>query len=85
MRKHHKPFSEGTKQKMRKPKSEEHKKKLSILAIGHTRNRGRKHTEQSKLNMSLSHIGTSLTKEHRDNISKGFLRKKTKKLNEIKG
>lgn len=35
--------------------------------------------------MSLSHIGTSLTKEHRDNISKGFLRKKTKKLNEIKG
>ncbi len=46
----------------------EHRKKLSIAKLGHTYNRNRKHTKESRKNMSLAHIGLELTKKQLHNL-----------------
>lgn len=49
--------------------SETTKKKLSKHMIGDTRNKGRVHTEESRKNMSKSHIGNKLTEEAKMKLS----------------
>ena len=75
--------------KMKKPKSEEHKKKLSdankgFIVSKETRlklknsNTGKKHTEKSKLKMSNSKKGKKFTEEHKKKLSESHLGKKRK-------
>ena len=45
------------------PRTEEHKKKMSLA------NKGRKHSEESKRNMSLALTGRKFTEDHKRNIS----------------
>ena len=49
------PMSASHKDKLRKPKSEEHKKKLSAARLG--KSWGYKHSEETKLKMSVSSTG----------------------------
>lgn len=49
--------------------SEETKRKMSERMIGDTRNKGRIHTEESRMNMSKSRIGRKLTEETKRKLS----------------
>lgn len=52
------------------------RKKLSEIHKGNTNTKGRKHTEEAKIKISLSQIGRKLTDEWKNNISKGHKGKK---------
>lgn len=62
--------TEETKQKLRKPKSEEHKEKLRIAQTG------KKATEETIKNMSNAHKGYKQTPEHIENSATAHRRKK---------
>jgi group I intron endonuclease len=89
------PRSEETKQKMRKPKSEEHKQNLSKALMNHqvtieTRLKikktltGQKYSKERCKNMSESHKGIKLSEEHKRKIKIGSIGKnKGKKLSKL--
>lgn len=63
-------FTEEYRQKLRKPKSEEHKIKIGLASKG--RNVGRKHSEEAKKKMSEKskgvNVGKTLSDEHKRKI-----------------
>ena len=49
--------------------SEKSKKKMSLILIGHTRNKGRVHTEEHNAKISAAHKGKVVSKETKSKIS----------------
>lgn len=68
-----KPRSEESKEKMRKPKSVEHREALSKSHMGQQNSLGHKHSDETKLKMSLSKKGKPLSEEHKEKIGKSRL------------
>lgn len=65
-------ISEETREKMRQPRSEEHKKNLSLSRLGKSRN---PFSEETKEKMRQSKLGRTLSNEHKESMRKANLGK----------
>lgn len=80
---HNIPHSELTKQKMRKPKPpgfgdriknlKERNLKISIKALGNTRKKGTKESQEARLNKSKAALGKNKSEQHKQNMNVAVL------------
>lgn len=76
-------FTEEYRQKLKGPKSEEHKRKIGLASKG--RNVGKKHTEEAKKKMSEASKGRNVGKKHTEETKKIISEKNKGKVSPNKG